>query len=117
MNNKRLPDPNKLAIRDIEKFETRTNNNVKNAIVMAGLTGLCLAFTSVFAVLGLDSVSRNQYVGKSLGYGALALLSASGMLFSGLKTTKLYSRTEKQHEIFKDMATNQFEQELQKKLK
>lgn len=117
MSSKRLPNPNELAIRDIEKFEKRTNENVKNAIVMAGCTGICLAFASVFAVLSLDSVARNQFVGKSLGYAAFALLSASGVLFSGLKTVNLFSKSVKQHEIFKDMATNQFEQELQKKLK
>jgi len=113
MNN-RMTDPNKLVIKDIEKFKNRTDNNVRRVIISSSFTGLLLAFTSVFGVLGLSSFARNEYIGRSLGFTALSLFSASGMTFSGLKTYKYLSRILSQTEIFSDMAKNQFEQKLMK---
>ncbi len=109
-----MENPNEYAIKEIEKFERRTKNNIKRLVTACVSTGTLAASSIVFGILGLNSVARREFIGKSLGYGTLTLLCASFATYAFYKAYNYYCSLNNKIEIYSDMAEDQFVQKLQK---
>ena len=114
MKKNRIERPEVLAIKEIDKLNGRAKENAINAALYGIGTGICLTATILFFVEGINCIVKDEYIGKLLGRYGLALLSASGTLFTGLKTCKILNSINNQIDIYSDMAKDQFVKKLEK---